>query len=461
MTEAPISRDLEVHKELVERVLASSHLSKSARLTHLFVYLCRRVVDEDVQEIHELELGHKVFGRPSRYDTTADNIVRVHASLLRKRLSEYFLTDGCEEDFCIEIPRGNYAPVFRKRNLRELKLDPPVVPPSIPGGESVSGVEASAVSGIDARRRLPSWVRSRWLPAGLAMGFATLSLVLFLRLQHAGRVEAVNSPAMSGTVRQFWSGVFQEKESVDVVLDDASLGLYEEATGQPIALAEYFDRGYLRSLDASGSEKGITDHPAILLHDLVIKRQSNYADAVMVWKLAQTASLLRSDAKLQFARDVSFRQTKSGNLILLGDPESDPWIQLFESSLSLHWKFDPVVKAFYPVDTATPADAERFHSLAENSKTREAYATISFLPNLSNTGNVLIVSGTGGAATDAAMDMLLDESSLERLRSRLQSSSSSSFPYFEALVRIEKGSNLPRNVTVPICRALKFPRTKS
>ena len=101
----------------MERILATSYLSKSARLTELFQYLCMKVLDEDAQEIHELELGHKVFGRPSRYDTTADNIVRVHASLLRKRLSEYFLNEGCEEEFQVEIPRGNYAPIFRRREV--------------------------------------------------------------------------------------------------------------------------------------------------------------------------------------------------------------------------------------------------------------------------------------------------------------------------------------------------------
>ena len=76
---------------------------------------------EGPAEIHEQEVGHKVFGRPRDYDTGSDNIVRVHASMLRKRLEQYFAEDGAAEPVIVEIPRGNYAPVFHERAV-ELAL---------------------------------------------------------------------------------------------------------------------------------------------------------------------------------------------------------------------------------------------------------------------------------------------------------------------------------------------------
>src|ERR1700722_5334805 len=112
MVEMSTNRDIAAYKDLVARVLASNQLNKSARLKELFQHLCTRVLDDEILEIHEMELGHHVFGRPPRYDSAADNIVRVHASLLRKRLAEYFLTEGRDEKFRIFIPRGNYAPIF-------------------------------------------------------------------------------------------------------------------------------------------------------------------------------------------------------------------------------------------------------------------------------------------------------------------------------------------------------------
>src|SRR6516165_12368494 len=92
----PISA-VDSRKLLVERIAASSYLNRSARLREMFLYLCERALAESVDDIHEQEVGHKVFGRPLDYDTTADNIVRVHASMLRKRIDQYFAAEGSNE----------------------------------------------------------------------------------------------------------------------------------------------------------------------------------------------------------------------------------------------------------------------------------------------------------------------------------------------------------------------------
>src|SRR5438309_198059 len=111
---------LDARRALVERVAASRYVNRSARLRDLLVYLSSRVLDEEADEIHEQEVGHRVFGRPKDYDTSSDNIVRVHASMLRRRLEQYFAAEGVEEPVIIEIPRGNYAPVFRPRDQVEV-----------------------------------------------------------------------------------------------------------------------------------------------------------------------------------------------------------------------------------------------------------------------------------------------------------------------------------------------------
>ncbi len=46
-----------------------------------------------------------------------DNIVRVNATELRKRLESYFATDGADEVCVLEIPRGGYSPVFSRRKV--------------------------------------------------------------------------------------------------------------------------------------------------------------------------------------------------------------------------------------------------------------------------------------------------------------------------------------------------------
>src|SRR6202030_2793336 len=78
---------------------------------------CERALREPSVEIHEQEIGYRVFGRAPDYDTTADNIVRVTASQARKKIEQYFASEGASEPVILEIPKGHYAPIFRERDV--------------------------------------------------------------------------------------------------------------------------------------------------------------------------------------------------------------------------------------------------------------------------------------------------------------------------------------------------------
>ena len=445
------SSDLQAHRELVSRVVSSSAICKSARLKDLFLYLCHRALDDGANDIHELELGHKVFGRAEHYDTIADNIVRVHASLLRKRLAEYFDTEGAKEPVVVEIPRGNYAPVFSKREVRadaselarenDLLILEPRSTLLEPSDTSLSSLATEQTGrSIGARWELRSL-------AALTLGFALISIFLRDREHLSG---AAGNPIPTGTtVRQFWSAIFSQGTPTQVVLDDASLDFYQEATGRSVTLAEYFDRSYQRPME----QAAIAAHldPG-LVHEFLSRRQSNFADINLAGSLAQTASAFGSSASIQFARDFSFRQLKSGDVILLGTRQSNPWIQPFDSFLAVRWKYDPPRESYYPSDITTPSDPDKFRSSVDGGKTHDGYAGIAFLPNLGGTGNVLIVMGSGGAAITAALSFLTNEASMKQLRSRLNSPSQTTFPNFEALIRIEKGDSLSRSGTIVLAR---------
>src|SRR5437867_2813484 len=100
---------------VVHRVASSPLLKESNRLRALFLFRCERALSEPGVVIHEQEVGSKVFGRPPDYDTSEDTLVRVHASRLRKKIQQYFLSEGQHEPIVIEIPKGGYTPVFHFR----------------------------------------------------------------------------------------------------------------------------------------------------------------------------------------------------------------------------------------------------------------------------------------------------------------------------------------------------------
>jgi len=426
---------IDSRKLLVDRLAASSYLNKSARLHDMFLYLCERVLDHSAEVIHEQEVGHKVFGRPPDYDTNADNIVRVHASTLRKRIEQYFANEGSNEPVVIDIPRGNYAPAFHKRPASL----PPIAAPEVPLAQPSV-----------ATQRPRNWKLGFFIALSLIL--ACSSLLLLWRVRVLGQADTAALPN-NPVVRQLWSSIFAPDKPADIVLDDAALGYFQELTGHQIRLSEYFDRSYVRSVEENAASTPLGRAGA---EALILKRQSSYADTSLLWKLAQMAGALHNTPKLHFARDYSFRELKADNAILLGNTRSNPWIEPFESHMALQWKFDSAVGAYYPVDSnGSAGNEDRFHVVPQAGEPREGYATISLLPNLSGTGRVLIISGTGGAAMGSALEFLSDGRSLSQLRSMLPQTKSSDFPYFEALLRVKSRSTLPRDTTVVICRTPK------
>ncbi|MBV9612320.1 MAG: hypothetical protein JO091_07600, partial [Acidobacteriaceae bacterium] len=302
-------------KLLVERVAASRCIGKSARLRELLVYLCGQVLEHGVHEIHEQEVGNAVFGRPPDYDTISDNIVRVYASMLRKRLEQYFSSEGRDEAVIVELPKGNYAPIFSERRVTE-----PVEPP----------VQAAAPPPERIIARPASWVI--WGMATVAGVFAIVSFFLLIRGKNVPSAPTLirgKSP-----VREFWSQIFAPGMKTDVVVDDEGVGLYQELTGTRVALSDYFNRNYLRGLTDKASTNKLERSIA---GSIVLKRQSSYATTSLLWKIRGMASEMNGDGDVHFARDYSFRELTADNAFLIGTSLSNPWIESFESRLGLRW----------------------------------------------------------------------------------------------------------------------------
>src|SRR5437879_5905029 len=96
---------------VLQRVLWSRQFERSERLRSFLEFVTTRSLADPEAEVHEQEIGHRVFERRPDYDTAADNIVRVSASQIRKKLEEYFSREGVSESLVLEIPKGRYTPL--------------------------------------------------------------------------------------------------------------------------------------------------------------------------------------------------------------------------------------------------------------------------------------------------------------------------------------------------------------
>ena len=88
----------------------SAPFRRSSRLREFLIYVGNEVILNGVEDLHEQQIGTAVFGRPPLYDTSQDNIVRVNAMELRKRIDLYFANEGQNEPLVFEIPRAAMFP---------------------------------------------------------------------------------------------------------------------------------------------------------------------------------------------------------------------------------------------------------------------------------------------------------------------------------------------------------------
>ena len=100
-------------REELQRILASRVFATAARSQRFLSYIIEQTLAGHQDAIKELVLGIEVFDRSNSFDPRTDTIVRVEAGKLRKRLEEYYGSEGMDSAVRIDVPKGSYVPQFR------------------------------------------------------------------------------------------------------------------------------------------------------------------------------------------------------------------------------------------------------------------------------------------------------------------------------------------------------------
>src|ERR1035438_1030430 len=101
--------------ERAELELVLTALARTPRLESFLRYIAERYFHNRINEINEYNIATELLGRSKNsFDASRDSIARVEAHRLRKRLKEYYETDGKEHQIQISLPQGSYAPAFTR-----------------------------------------------------------------------------------------------------------------------------------------------------------------------------------------------------------------------------------------------------------------------------------------------------------------------------------------------------------
>jgi TolB-like protein/Flp pilus assembly protein TadD len=103
-------------REHLDRILTSPTFQQGDRLKRFLKFIVLEAVAGRRHELKEYVIGVQVFGKEESFDPRTDPIVRVQARRLRAKLVRYYRDEGRADEMVIELPKGGYAPVFKRRD---------------------------------------------------------------------------------------------------------------------------------------------------------------------------------------------------------------------------------------------------------------------------------------------------------------------------------------------------------
>ena len=418
--------------ELIARICSSHELGRAERLKELLHYLAHRALEDEHVQISEFELGVEVFVRRN-FDTSADNIVRVTVSDLRKRIKTYYATEGADELILLDIPRGSYTPVFSRRGTN---------PASFPDQQSSSTLPEIVESHLDARSL---WVSVRQY-AAYAMVLLLTASCLYLAYVNRTLREKLYAGKSDRTLDPFWSGILESPRDTDVVVGDTAVAAVEEILGQRISLPEFLDHQFLNQIEKSDFDPNLKGK----LAGIAIRDYGSISDFYAALKIRELDPE-SSRIHLQFARDFPARAIGEHNVVLIGNSRSNPWCTLFENDLNFVVGYDSsanrmLVRNRHPL----PGESAEYLTTFEPGNSSD-FSTIAFIPNRQHSADVLIIAGTDAVANESAATFLASRDSLQLLREKLHVRT---LPYFELLLRTARVTGTPSPAEIVAFRAL-------
>jgi hypothetical protein len=411
--------------QLAQRVAASKSFAKSALLSKFLLYVCERALTGRTEEISEHQIGVHVFGRRQGYHPGEDNIVRNYARQLRQRLDHYFEEEGNSEELRISIPLGKYIPVFSPHRLHEPKTtevqvagDVPHSPPGAARGDDISLPSSSRAN----RTRFHALLV---LPFAVVVGFFG-----WLGMKHFR-----SSP--KDPCHLLWSQVFDKDRPTLLVPSDDGIVMFQNLTGHTVHLDEYVSGQYL-------SVKSPFNIDAQNLADLGAQRYTNITDLDAVLKFSQIPEAIPAHYVIRYARELHMEDLKDSNAILLGSTYSDPWVELFQKSLNFEFDYEPHPNASFIVNKHPAAGEASVYTNDATAPSHRTYAVVALVPNLNDTGWILLVEGLTMAGTQAATDILFNREEMETVINKAAAGNGKLKP-FELLIETRSfGSSSPQ-----------------
>lgn len=418
-----ISNASEIHAEL-ERILLTRHLRESQQLSALLRYIVEETLEGRTDGLKEYRLGLEVFHRAPEYDPRNDAIVRVQASLLRKRLAAYYEHEGRASSLRIFLPRGGYVPEFRhvEPGNPEPDLDPstPLLPQ--PPAPRWPGFAAGLMAGLLVMAGFAWWLSER----------STITPAECPALWSAYLQPGVETVTSFGVPLFFagGGGLYVRDTQVNRLSDDRS------------------------RVDRVSGILGLGFRPQDDVY-------TGIGDAIGTHEVARWLERHGIRAQVANSNYIGPSDIEGRNLVVVSSARFQTLLQ--QMNLPDRFPFlGQTHRGGFALSDPLPGEESSYTSRGSDSGVNTSYAVISLWPAPTPGRRMMYLSGIETWSTQGAARFAIDPESLAGLQSRLDADPEDGprgrkSPFFQVLIRVEGKHNQVRGASYVSHRYLPAP----
>lgn len=417
--------DKERYLSQIEKLVHSHTLRKAESLCKLLRYLAQHELSQPGTSLKEYQIATEVFGRPSDFDPQADSAVRVQAGRLRLKLLDYYSHEGASDAVVVEVPNGSYALTFHDRELATQPAAPSRPVAVLP----ISSPEPSHLDAVAVPETARQWTAAI-LALSLGLVLAVAAIVVLLTALNSARAQKGTAVTASPAVRAFWSPFASSPAAPWVIFSNAAF------VGRPETGMRYLN-------------------PARDVRPLILDHYTGVGEVLAVHELDEVFNRLNHSIRVKRGSLFSLDDANENDLIFVGSPAENLTLLdlpgtrefVFTRPATEPHKGELAIRNVHP----EPGQPALFYPTDSSQPLEEDYAIVALVHGLNPARHVMILAGTTTIGTQAAVEYVCEQGSVEELLRNLSPNGEAIKP-FEALLRVKVTRGVPVGIQLVAVR---------
>jgi hypothetical protein len=227
--------------------------------------------------------------------------------------------------------------------------------------------------------------------------------------------------------------------------------LLEDLLKSDVTVEQYLNKEYPRNL-LSPANAGLLGPVLGAMGDRRNVAFGDFGGAGLIFEQSRRYS---GRAVLRFPQNLSIGELKTDNFVILGSRRSNPWNELFEHQLRYAIEYDPQ-SGLWLRDKSANAQPAAYRVSRDKGGVHETYARVALVPNLSESGSVLMLVGLTIEASEGGLALLAGKDFAARLQSTPGCEAIDlRTDFFELLLRTRAVAGTPRASELLACHPLR------